>query len=88
MTLRGDLTDVIIFFFRAQRKEQHTNWIVPAPLHSVLTEISRLVDEQQQQQSPESKRVADLSRVCLPSSSLMSLPSPTLFFFPHTSLFF
>lgn len=42
-----------------QRKEQQTNWTVPAPLHSVLTEISRLADEQQ---SPESERVADLSR--------------------------
>ena len=74
--LAGKLTDVIFFFFsiprsfsfllsppRAyQRKEQQTNWNVPPPLHAVLVEIARLADEKQ---TPESKRVADLSRVRL-----------------------
>ncbi|KAI9437550.1 hypothetical protein H4582DRAFT_1955582 [Lactarius indigo] len=43
----GDV--ITVFFFPASR------WTVPAPLHSVLTEISRIADEQQ---SPESKWVA------------------------------
>ena len=73
--LAGKLTDVILFFFyrvrlvfflcparprNYQRKEQQTNWNVPPPLHAVLVEIARLADEKQ---TPESKRVADLSRV-------------------------
>ena len=71
--LAGKLTDVIFFFFFVafdsfllsplvldQRKEQQTNWNVPPPLHAVLVEIARLADEKQ---TPESKRVADLSRV-------------------------
>jgi hypothetical protein len=73
MDLAGKLTDVILFFFlrvrlvfflsrprNYQRKEQQTNWNVPPPLHAVLVEIARLADEKQ---TPESKRVADLSRV-------------------------
>ncbi|KAI9437538.1 apoptosis inhibitory protein 5-domain-containing protein [Lactarius indigo] len=61
-----------------QRKEQQTNWTVPAPLHSVLTEISRLADEQQ---SPESKRVAGLSRVCLQALFCPCPLQPIPFFF-------
>ena len=43
-----------------QRKEQQTNWNVPPPLDAVLVEIARLANEKK---TPESKRVADLSRV-------------------------
>ncbi|KAH9017315.1 hypothetical protein EDB85DRAFT_2155262 [Lactarius pseudohatsudake] len=56
-----------------QRKEQQINWTVPTPLLSVLTEISRLADEQQ---SPESKRVADLSRA-LTRHPLSAKPPPS-----------
>ncbi|KAI9447167.1 apoptosis inhibitory protein 5-domain-containing protein [Russula earlei] len=49
-----------------QRKEQQTKWNLPSPLLSVLVEIAHLADEKQ---TPESKRVGDLSR------SLTSPPS-------------
>jgi hypothetical protein len=85
--LAGRLTNVIFIFYlfsRAQRKEQQANWAVPTPLHTLLTEIARLAD-QQQQQCPESKRAADLSRVCLQAlflcPSLLQLLPCTLFFF-------
>ncbi|KAH9009496.1 hypothetical protein EDB85DRAFT_2057497 [Lactarius pseudohatsudake] len=43
-------------------KEQQTNWTIPAPLVSLMNK------------SPESKRVADLSRVCL--QALLFCPCP------------
>jgi hypothetical protein len=67
--LAGKLTDGGFFFLRwslflsprvYRRKEQQTDWNVPPPLDAVLVEIARLADEKQ---TPESKRVADLSRV-------------------------
>ena len=80
--LAGRLTKTFCFFFcvsrSPQRKEQQTNWAVPAPLHALLTEIARLA---QQQECQESKRAADLCRVCIPSSSLLSLPAPTSYLF-------
>lgn len=63
--LTGKLTDVIfssILSPLSQRKEEQPNWNISAPLHSVLVEITRLADEKQ---NLESKRVGDLSRVCL-----------------------
>ncbi|KAH9024847.1 hypothetical protein EDB84DRAFT_1615141 [Lactarius hengduanensis] len=56
-----------------QRKEQQTNWTIPVPLVSVLSEISHLADEQE---SPESKRVADLSRA-LARHPLLAKPPPS-----------
>ena len=36
------------------------NWNIPPPLHVVLVDVARLADEKE---LPESKRVAELSRV-------------------------
>ncbi|KAH9025282.1 hypothetical protein EDB85DRAFT_2179177 [Lactarius pseudohatsudake] len=55
-----------------QRKEQQTNWTIPAPLVSVLSEISHLADEQE---SPKSKQVADLIRA-LTRHPLLGKPPP------------
>jgi len=56
-----------------QRKEQQTKWNIPAPLHSVLVEIANVADEKQ---TPESKRVGDLSRLLTrPPSYPLSLPA-------------
>ncbi|KAH9026561.1 hypothetical protein EDB84DRAFT_1579770 [Lactarius hengduanensis] len=63
--------DLMGFLSLTQRKEQQTNRTIPAPLLSVLTEISRLVDEQQ---SPESKRA--LTRQPLPAKPPPPPPSP------------